>query len=231
MPSDAQNKANRANAMRSTGPRTDEGKAASKLNALKHGILAKDVVLPNEDEVEFARLKDSLYTELQPVGELEALQADLTAGYAWRLRRVMNIEKGIFMREVYDKIAREAGADASRQVSYPDSDEAARDRLLLQGRGEPVIDDPVAYQAAIQRNKDARALLTGTDVALADAFIHDVSETDGLSKLARYEAHLQRSLLRALQELRILQAGRASVATSTTRAQPQLDGKENELTA
>ncbi len=229
MASDAQNKANRANATRSTGPRTDAGKEASRLNALKHGILAKDVVLPDEDEAEFARLKESLYTELQPVGELEALQADLAAGYAWRLRRAMNIEKGIFMREVYGKIAEKADAAARSLVSHPDSVDKQWERVDSQGRGEPVIQDPAAHQAAMQRNKDARAMLTGTDVALADAFIHDVSGTDALSKLSRYEAHLQRSLLRAVQELRLLQASRANVATSTTRAQLEPDGGQTQL--
>lgn len=39
--------ANRANAKRSTGPRTEAGKAASCRNALKHGILSRSVDLPN----------------------------------------------------------------------------------------------------------------------------------------------------------------------------------------
>lgn len=38
--------ANRANAKRSTGPRTESGKAASRRNALKHGILSLSIELP-----------------------------------------------------------------------------------------------------------------------------------------------------------------------------------------
>ena len=40
--------ANRANSRKSTGPRTDEGKAAVRLNALKHGLSADCVIIPGE---------------------------------------------------------------------------------------------------------------------------------------------------------------------------------------
>ena len=46
MPTQAQIRANRENAKKSTGPRTPEGKANSSKNALKHGLLAEDAVIP-----------------------------------------------------------------------------------------------------------------------------------------------------------------------------------------
>ena len=44
----AQIHANRLNAQSSTGPRSDQGKAASRFNALKHGIEARSLVIPGE---------------------------------------------------------------------------------------------------------------------------------------------------------------------------------------
>ena len=41
--------ANRRNALRSTGPRTDEGRAKCRLNAVKHGLAAQALLLPGED--------------------------------------------------------------------------------------------------------------------------------------------------------------------------------------
>jgi len=52
MATPAQIAANRTNAQKSTGPRSVEGKAASRFNALKHGMDAKSIVLPNEDGTE-----------------------------------------------------------------------------------------------------------------------------------------------------------------------------------
>jgi hypothetical protein len=49
MATPAQIAANRANAQKSTGPRTAEGKAASRLNALKHGLDAESLIIPGED--------------------------------------------------------------------------------------------------------------------------------------------------------------------------------------
>ena len=56
MTSERQRAANQANARHSTGPKTPEGKAAVRLNAFRHGLLARDVVLPEED---FGRLRGS----------------------------------------------------------------------------------------------------------------------------------------------------------------------------
>ncbi len=52
--SDKQLAANQRNAKLSTGPKTAEGKEAVKYNALKHGLLAKEVLLPGEDATPLA---------------------------------------------------------------------------------------------------------------------------------------------------------------------------------
>ncbi len=62
--------ANRANALRSTGPRTEEGKAASRGNALKHGMAGEGVALPAEDGAEVDRRFTAIEAELQPDGEV-----------------------------------------------------------------------------------------------------------------------------------------------------------------
>ncbi len=43
---DKKAEANRQNALKSSGPKTPEGKEAVRLNALKHGLLSKDVLPP-----------------------------------------------------------------------------------------------------------------------------------------------------------------------------------------
>ena len=53
MASEAQIKANRENAQKSTGPRTEEGKAVVAQNAVKHGLWARQAVIKEEDPAEF----------------------------------------------------------------------------------------------------------------------------------------------------------------------------------
>ena len=62
---------NQQNALKSTGPRTKEGKAASSVNAVQHGILSRHLNLPGESREEFDVLLLQLMTEQQPVGTLE----------------------------------------------------------------------------------------------------------------------------------------------------------------
>ena len=63
--------ANRLNAMRSTGPRSTEGKARSRRNSLKHGLTGEGVVLPPDVEAQTA-LRIKAWTEsLAPRGPVE----------------------------------------------------------------------------------------------------------------------------------------------------------------
>ncbi len=63
--------ANRRNAQKSTGPKTPEGKAAVSMNALRHGLRARTVVLPGENREEFTQLCDDLEVEWSPESRTE----------------------------------------------------------------------------------------------------------------------------------------------------------------
>ena len=63
--------ANRRNAQKSTGPKTPEGKAAVSMNALRHGLRARTVVLPGENREEFNQLCDDLQVEWNPQSRTE----------------------------------------------------------------------------------------------------------------------------------------------------------------
>src|SRR5215213_3873498 len=73
MTSKKQIQANKQNALKSTGPKTPEGKASARLNATKHGLLSQEALLPGEDEEALKELAERLRAELQPVGEMESL--------------------------------------------------------------------------------------------------------------------------------------------------------------
>ena len=90
--SQKQLEANRENA-KLGGVKTEEGKAISKYNAIKHGILSKEVLLKGEDEAVLIGVGKKLRAELEPQTELELVLVDRITANVWRLRRVMQIER------------------------------------------------------------------------------------------------------------------------------------------
>ena len=95
MPSDKQIEANRANATKSTGPRSQQGKAQSRLNSWKHGLSAKTLLMIGEKTREFDKLRSSLMNEHDPQSVFECQLVERLAVTLWRLRRVPNFEVAI----------------------------------------------------------------------------------------------------------------------------------------
>ena len=89
---DRQATANRANALKSTGPKTEEGKAVVATNGIRHGILSSRLLLESERPEEFAELADSLQAALRPSGALEVVLVDKIATAIWRQRRLVAAE-------------------------------------------------------------------------------------------------------------------------------------------
>ncbi len=92
MATPAQIAANRLNSQNSTGPRSVEGKAASRFNALKHAASAKSLVIPGENEANFAELAAAYHEQFQPVGPEEALLVEKIIIADWTQRRMDRLE-------------------------------------------------------------------------------------------------------------------------------------------
>jgi hypothetical protein len=87
--------ANRPITKRSTGPRTESGKARSKMNAVKHGLSAKALVLEGEDPRQFEALRAGLEADFEPETVVERELVVELAGCFWRQRRVPIVEAQI----------------------------------------------------------------------------------------------------------------------------------------
>jgi hypothetical protein len=68
-----------------------------KLNSLKHGLLAKTVILQPEDQRPFNKLAKRLLLELDPQTSLEQMLAEQVIVSYWRLRRFVKLENDIFI--------------------------------------------------------------------------------------------------------------------------------------
>ena len=88
--------ANRANAQRSTGPQTIEGKQQSRYNATRHGLSGKQVVVDGEDPKRYEALLRDLIDAYQPANAAELNLVEEIAQNFWRLQRARAIEAEMF---------------------------------------------------------------------------------------------------------------------------------------
>src|SRR6516164_5617909 len=93
--------ANRANARQSTGPKTLSGKARSSMNACKHGLTARTVVIGEEDPAQFDALRQAFEEEFEPRSIMERELVERLAGIVWRLRRMPKFEAALIEAHCY----------------------------------------------------------------------------------------------------------------------------------
>ncbi len=84
--------ANRANALKSTGPKSKNGKSVACLNATRHGLLSSRLLLDDEEPAEFQRLLAELDAALHPHGAVELALLERIAVAMWRQRRLVTAE-------------------------------------------------------------------------------------------------------------------------------------------
>ncbi len=103
MASDRQIAANRANALRSTGPLTSRGKTKASGNAVRHGLLAERPVLPEvETEEEWNEHVARVFEAAQPCGQLEIVLTERIAMQLWRLARAARFEQAVTSAQLLD---------------------------------------------------------------------------------------------------------------------------------
>src|SRR6202171_1434775 len=95
MSSPAQYAANRLNGAKSTGPASPKGKVRSSLNALRHGLTARVVVLPSEDLNAYQAFSREIVDSLDPQTPLERQFAQTVADNQWRINRIRSVEDGM----------------------------------------------------------------------------------------------------------------------------------------
>ena len=147
--SEARIRANKANSLKSCGPKTVEGKEQSRRNALKHGMTGAGVVLPEKDAAEVDRKAAAYAREMNASGDIEHDLARRAALNAVRMDRAADQQTAALTDRV-----RQVEADfvAPEGVS---NEEAARLRSEAARRAmfDPSPEATLArkYEAAAER--------------------------------------------------------------------------------
>jgi hypothetical protein len=93
----------RINGSKSHGPKTEEGRRAVSLNAVKHGLTAETVVLSNESEEQYEAELQAYLRHFAPANKPEADLVRQLASTHWRLVRYTAIETCLLEVEMKKK--------------------------------------------------------------------------------------------------------------------------------
>jgi hypothetical protein len=204
MTSFRQFEANRRNALRSTGPRTEDGKQRSRLNAVRHGLTAETVVGSLEDAEDYKAFEATIIADYCPETAVARELVLRLASLLWRLRRATAIETDLFEIQ-----AEELGEHTARKPPHPDtySQNVAHSCKPIAeiSRLRPRVDDASAPEEKRASDKyRAERLQTEGEFALTTRQLTNsfllLAKLDGgiFERLNRYEVRLWRQAVQIL---------------------------------
>jgi hypothetical protein len=178
--------ANRANAAKSTGPKTPEGKSRSAQNAIKHGFTASSfVVVRIEDLQEIEHLKEDLVAYYQPENSQEMVAIERMALAQQSIYRAQRLESGLLTAALNE---------------------------TLDTNGRPFT--PMSSQLAGEGDMDITRA-QNRNYCLAEGFLRQIRQSNGWTLFLRYQAQSERLYRRALEEFERLKALRPPLPDGT----------------
>jgi hypothetical protein len=178
MVSDAKVLANRLNSLKSTGPRTIEGKTAVSQNAVKHGLRAERDVITSENEADFDLFRRQLLDELSPVSPMESILAERIVTLSWRLKRA-----GHFQNQAIDVLNSNQTNDPLKKLTQS------------------------LYFSIAGKSPDNTNVSNG-ELALGRLAVKDFANARVLDRLLMYERRIEHSLFKTLLEFQRLNIAR-----------------------
>jgi len=198
--------ANRRNALKSTGPRTEAGKELSRRNAYRHGLTAETVIASLEDIEDYKAFEATIIADYDPETAVERELVVRLASLLWRSRRAILIESGLFAIQaeiVRDRCRRRTGrvTEPSLEHQLPQLINCATD--FRRGNGS----DGLAHSAVEHSRRDCPEILSDKPIArarlLTQAFLRLANLGSGaLGLLNHYEIALWRQTVQTIIALR-----------------------------
>jgi hypothetical protein len=166
--------ANRRNALKSTGPITEEGKERSRLNAVRHGLTAETVISSLEEAADYAAFEAAVIADYDADTAVQRELVLRLASILWRLRRSTAIESALF------------AAMAGERLQPESSNRTVAKVIAISGRRAKRIPSESGYSAEMNE-------FVCAPEGLAKAFIRLTAHgTFPLDRLSRYEHMLWR---------------------------------------
>ena len=202
MTSFRQIEANRRNALRSTGPSTEDGKRRSRQNAVRHGLCAETVIEIVEDVDDYSGFEAAVIADYDAQTAVERELVLRLASLLWRLRRTTAIETDLL------RIQAEILRDRRHRCASPDQPEQRQNVLyrVLDAAIPPGLrpsdtdhDECNQFDRSLTSQVNPSRQLTHCFQRLANL------DNGVFERLGRYESALWRQML---QTLLMLQSAR-----------------------
>ena len=198
--------ANRRNALKSTGPRTEVGKEQSRRNAYRHGLTAETVITCLEDLEDYKAFEATIIADYDPATAVERELVLRPASLLWRSRRAILIESGLFAIQaeiVRDRRHRRNGRTGAPRLEY-------QFPRLINGASNPgaggVSGDHVQSTAGPHRSNWLEApseKAAHRARLMTHSFLHLANlESGAFGLLNRYEVALWRQTVQTIIALR-----------------------------
>jgi hypothetical protein len=185
MTSYRQFEANRRNALRSTGPKTEAGKEASRCNAVRHGLTAETVIGSLEDAEDYKAFEAAVIADYDAQSAVERELVLRLASVLWRLRRATTMETGLF--EIQAEHLRDYREARQRLPAFPDENQA------LIGRPDSSCRDSYKTMDESETVSVPAMKFDSSAIEFARCFLRLANLPNfALDRLSRYEATLWR---------------------------------------
>ena len=185
--------ANRLNALKSTGPRTEEGKRRSRCNVIRHGLTAETVIAGLEDPEDYESFEATIIADYDPTTAVERELVLRLASILWRLRRATGIETTLFQSAI------QQSAQFQSKTISGDTANLLRSQVLPPDKGALNSSNPGPAQKK----------------QIAESFLRlNETPSNPIPRLSRYEHLLWRQ---ARQILTTLKSSRTRSKTERSR--------------
>jgi hypothetical protein len=204
MTSFRQIEANRRNALRSRGPKTEHGKRQSRRNAVRHGLTAETVIASLEDIEDYRAFEAAITADYDAQTAVERELVLRLASLLWRIRRATAIETDLF------QIQAEILRDRRQAITEPERHSILYLKTIRPSQAEHWQDACGQYDCRSNSTDDQCDQLKGAPDApvapsreLTYSFMRLANIDSGLfERLRRYEAALWRQTVQTLFALR-----------------------------
>ena len=199
-----QYEANRRNAFKSTGPKTEAGKQKSRCNAVRHGLTAETVIGALEDAEDYKAFEAAITADYDAQSTVERELVLQLASILWRLRRAATMETGLF----------EIQAEQLRDYRQTRKLLAHSADVVQVVFGEPDLSNVISAQNQVNTLPGGGVKSDDPAIEFARCFLRLANLPNfALDRLSRYEATLWRQASRILFALDALDRRKPPGAT------------------